>query len=105
MEQAVVVTAVFTPLPGSRDTARAALQAALPDVHAEEGCLLYALHDAADGSLILIEKWASREHLEAHASGEPVARLNRAVEGLLEDAPAVVTMTPVPSGDVSKGQL
>ncbi|WSQ15361.1 hypothetical protein OG604_03075 [Streptomyces sp. NBC_01231] len=66
---------------------------------------MYALHDASDGTLVLIEKWASQELLDAHASGEPVARLNRAIVGLLQGPPTVVTMTPLPTGDVSKGRL
>jgi len=105
MPQPVVVTAVFNPLPGCRDKAKSAIQDALPDVHAERGCLLYALHDAKDGSLILIEKWESPDLLDAHAAGEPVAKLNRAVEGLLEAAPTVVTMTSLPGGDGDKGRL
>lgn len=101
----VVVTAVFHPLPGCREKAKTAIHMALPDVHAERGCLLYALHDADDASLVLIEKWESRELLDAHASGEPVARLNSALEGLLRDSPTVVTMTPLPYGEASKGEL
>jgi quinol monooxygenase YgiN len=101
----VVVTAVFHPLPGNHEKARTAILDALPDVHAEPGCLLYALHDAADGTLVLIEKWESPELLDAHAAGAPVARLNRAIEGLLEKPPTVVTMTPVPGGDACKGRI
>lgn len=105
MPRAVVVTAVFMPLPGRRDEARAAIEGALPDVHAEDGCLLYALHDAEDGTLVLVEKWESQELLDAHAEGEPVKRLGAALDGLLERPPAVVAMTPVPAGDPVKGSL
>lgn len=102
---AVVVTAVFRPLPGRREDARAAIEGALPDVHAEEGCLLYALHDAADGTLVLLEKWESQELLTAHSVGEPVKRLRRAIDGLLEGPSAVVTMAPLPAGDPVKGRI
>lgn len=105
MSQAVVVTAVFRPLPGRREDARAAFEGALPGVHAEEGCLLYALHDAADGTLVLLEKWESQELLDAHSVGEPVKRLRAAVDGLVEGPAAVVTMTPLPAGDPAKGRL
>jgi quinol monooxygenase YgiN len=102
MSQAVVVTAVFTPAPGRREDLRAAIEGALPDVHAEDGCLLYA-HDAADGTLVLIEKWESQELLDAHSTGEPVKRLRAAIDGLVEGPAAVVTMTPLPAGDPVKG--
>jgi quinol monooxygenase YgiN len=105
VSQPVVVTAVFVARPGRRDAARAALESALPDVHAEDGCLLYALHDAADGTLVLIEKWESAELLDAHGAGEPVARLGAALDGLLEQPPAVVRMTPLPAGEPAKGRL
>ncbi|GAA5131218.1 putative quinol monooxygenase [Pseudonocardia adelaidensis] len=101
----VVVTAVFRPLPGRREDARAAIEGALPGVHAEEGCLLYALHDAADGTLVLLEKWESQELLDAHSAGEAVERLGRAIDGLLAEPPAVVTMTALPAGDPDKGRL
>ncbi|TQM10750.1 putative quinol monooxygenase [Pseudonocardia kunmingensis] len=105
MPQPVVVTAVFVPQQGRQEEARAAILGALADVHAEAGCELYALHDAADGALVLIEKWESVELLDAHGSGEPVARLGRAISGLLEKPPAVVRMTPAPGGDPVKGRL
>ncbi|MER5391799.1 putative quinol monooxygenase [Saccharopolyspora sp. NPDC002686] len=101
----VIVTAVFEPLPGSRDAAKRAIQAALPAVHEEAGCVYYALHDAADGSLVLIEKWESQELLDAHSAGAPVARLNDSLAGLLQSAPAVTVMAPLPGGDPAKGQI
>jgi quinol monooxygenase YgiN len=101
----VVVTAVFRPLPGRREDARAAIEDALPDVHAEDGCLLYALHDAADGTLVLLEKWESQQLLDAHSVGEPVKRLRAAIEGLVEGPAAVVTMAPLPAGDPVKGRI
>jgi quinol monooxygenase YgiN len=105
MSEPVVVTAVFTPAPGRREDLRAAIEGALPDVHAEDGCLLYALHDAADGTLVLIEKWESQELLDAHSVGEPVKRLRAGIDGLVEAPAAVVTMTPLPAGDAVKGRV
>jgi quinol monooxygenase YgiN len=97
MPDTVVVTAVFAPQRGRREEARSAILGALADVHAEAGCELYALHDAADGTLVLIEKWASADLLDAHGRGEPVARLGRAVSGLLEKPPVVGVRVPVSS--------
>jgi len=100
-----VVTAVFWPLDGRDKELRDALSAAIPAVHAEEGCLLYALHEAADGSFVLIEKWASQQALDAHAAGEPVKRLDASVEGLLRELPTVVTMVPAAGDGEGKGVL
>ncbi len=105
MSHAVVVTAVFTSAPGRREDLRAAIEGALPDVHTEDGCLLYALHDAADGTLVLSEKWESQELLDAHSTGEPVKRLRAAIDGLVGGPAAVVTMTPLPAGDPVKGRV
>ena len=40
----VVVVATVTPLPEHVDAVRQALLAAVPQVHAEPGCELYAMH-------------------------------------------------------------
>jgi quinol monooxygenase YgiN len=104
-DMSVVVTAVFTPVPGRREDLRTAIEGALPDVHTEDGCLLYALHDAADGTLVLLEKWETKELLDAHSVGEPVKRLRAAIDGLVEGPAAVVTMAPLPAGDPVKGRL
>lgn len=101
----VVVTAVFTPAPGSRDRLVEALQQAVPAVHDEKGCLLYALHDAEDGSIVMIEKWASAEDPAAHAAGPAVARLNTLVEGLMAEPVLVTTMAPLPAGAPDQGAL
>lgn len=101
----VVVTAVFHAAEGRRDDLAAALRDALPDVHAEDGCELYALHSADDGTLVLIEKWTSREALAAHAAGEPVARLNAAIAPHLAAPAIVTTMDAIPAGDAGRGTL
>ncbi|KTS08936.1 putative quinol monooxygenase [Microbacterium testaceum] len=94
----VVVTAVFTPAEGHDHELRSALAGALPAVHAEEGCLLYAIHDADDGSITMIEKWTSREALDAHAAGPAVVALNEAISGHVAHPPVVTTMTAIPVG-------
>ncbi|GAA0926584.1 putative quinol monooxygenase [Pseudonocardia zijingensis] len=105
MPKPVVVTAVFRPADGRHAEARAAIEDVLPVVHAEDGCLLYALHEAADGTLVLIEKWESEGLLGAHAAGQGVKQLTTAIEGLLAAPPTVVTMAPLPGGDPAKGRL
>jgi len=101
----VVVTAYFYPRPGTRDQVLAALEPAIAAVHEEDGCELYAIHDAPDGSIVMLEKWESAELLDAHGQGDPVARLNVALDGLLAQPAAVTWLGPLPVGDAAKGAL
>jgi quinol monooxygenase YgiN len=101
----VVVTAVFHPVPGRTAELIDALRASIPAVHQEEGCRLYAIHDAEDGTITMIEKWDSREALAAHAGGPAVQALNAAVAGLIARPTTVTTMTPLPAGTTDQGEL
>ena len=101
----VVVTAVFRPAPGRHADLVDALAQTMPGVHAEPGCLLYAIHDADDGTITMIEKWASAEDLDAHGSGEAVAALQAATADLLAEPVHVVKMSPIPAGDPAAGEL
>ena len=102
---AVVVIAVFSPAAGRRDDLVTALRASIPAVHAERGCQLYAIHDAADGTVTMIERWASPEDLEAHARGAAVEALNAAVQDRIGRPTTVTTMTPIPAGTAEQGQV
>lgn len=101
----VVVTAYFYPRPGTRDQVLAALEPAIAAVHDEEGCELYAIHDAPDSSIVMLEKWTSAAMLDAHSAGEAVAGLNVALEGLLERQVEVTRLVPIPVGEPTKGAL
>lgn len=101
----VVVTAVFRPLEGRTTDLVAALRASIPAVHEERGCQLYAIHDAEDGTITMIEKWDSAEDLAAHASGSAVEGVRAAVAGLLVQAPTVTSMTPLPAGTPEQDEL
>lgn len=105
MTDPIVVTAVFRPRPGATEQLIDALREAMPAVHAEPGCLLYALHRSDDGTVAFIEKWSSTEHLDAHGNGEPVARLNEAIAALIAEAPVVTRMTPIPAGNAGQAAL
>jgi quinol monooxygenase YgiN len=101
----VVVTAVFHPREGKKEQLTKALQESIPAVHEEEGCLLYAIHDAADGTITMIEKWTSPELLQAHAKGPAVAALDAAVGPLIKSPTTVITMTPITAGTDTQGML
>jgi quinol monooxygenase YgiN len=101
----VVVVATITPQPEHAEAVREAVLAAVPQVHAEEGCERYALHEARDGSLVMIERWAGPEALAAHSKGEPFTELSRRLEGKLTGAPQLQVLTAVPAGHDTKGAL
>jgi quinol monooxygenase YgiN len=69
------------------------------------GCRLYAIHDAEDGTIVMIEKWDSQDDLDAHAAGSAVKALQAATNPLLAEPTAVTTMTPLPAGTPDQGQL
>ncbi len=101
----VVVTAVFHPVEGRTAELIDALRATISAVHDERGCRLYAIHDADDGTVTMIEKWDSREDLDSHAGGQAVKALQAAVTGLVTKPTTVTTMTPLPAGTATQGEL
>jgi quinol monooxygenase YgiN len=101
----VVVTAMFTPKEGAFDDVVAALSPAIAEVHEEPGCELYAIHEAPNGQIVMIEKWASAELLDAHGAGDPVKRLNASLEGLLAEPVAVTRLAAIPAGTSAQGAL
>jgi quinol monooxygenase YgiN len=100
----VVVVATITPEPEHTDEVVAAFAETIPQVHAEDGCELYALH-RADDRLVMIERWASAEALAAHSRGAALAALNPKLRGKLTGPAKIVVSHPVPAGDPAKGQL
>lgn len=105
MTNPIVVTAAFFPAAGQHDAVIEALSPAIAAVHEEPGCLLYAVHDASDGSIVMIEKWESEQLLDAHGGGDAVASLTASLAGKLERPVEVTRLVPVPAGTVEQGQL
>ncbi|HEV8223538.1 MAG TPA: putative quinol monooxygenase [Streptosporangiaceae bacterium] len=100
----IVVVATISPKPDHTDAVAAAFAEIIPQVHAEDGCELYALHRAGD-QLIMIERWASEEALAMHSRGAALAALNPALRGKLTGPAQIVVSHPLPAGDPAKGQL
>jgi quinol monooxygenase YgiN len=101
----LVVTAVFTPADGCHDRVVDALRPAIAAVHRETGCVLYAIHDAPDGTIVMIEKWLSAQLLDQHGAGSAVAELNRSLDGLLARPVEVTRLVPIAAGDPERGSL
>lgn len=100
----VVVVATIFPKADQVDAVRAAVLAAVPKVHAEPGCELYALHEG-DGRFVMVERWESVEALTVHGRAEALATLGGALAGKLAGPLDVQRLTAVPAGDSDKGAL
>lgn len=94
----VTVVATLFPVPEAREEILALLQQAIPQVHSEPGCELYALHQGKD-RLVLIEKWASPADLQTHAASEGFAQLGQFLDGKLTAPLDVQVLEAVPLGD------
>ena len=73
-------------------------------MHEEDGCELYALHQAAD-RLVMIEKWASPEALRTHSKGAALAALNPRLAGQDHRARRSRRAAAGAAGDPGQGQL
>ena len=100
----VVVVATITPKPDHVDAVRDAILTAVPKVHEEPGCELYALHEG-DGSFVMVERWESVEALKVHGRAEALTTLGGAIADKLAAPLDVRRLTPVPAGDAGKGAL
>ena len=100
----ITIVATISPKPGRADAVREAFTAAIPKVHEEPGCELYALHEA-DGTFVMVERWADADAMKAHGKAEPLATLGAALAGNLAAAPDIRRLTPVPAGDAGKGTV
>ncbi|MCW2580202.1 MAG: putative monooxygenase [Blastococcus sp.] len=100
----VVVVATITPKPDQLDAVREAILAAVPKVHAEPGCELYAVHEGR-GEFVLVERWESKEALKVHGAAEALTTLGGQLADKLAGPLDVRRLTAVPAGDPDKGAL
>ena len=100
----VVVVATILPLAEHRAAVIDAIKETIEQVHAEDGCELYSLNEAPD-RLVMVEKWASQQALDAHVKGPNLAALGPKLAGKVTGAPEVVVLQPVPAGDPAKGAV
>ncbi|WP_280194136.1 putative quinol monooxygenase [Nocardia farcinica] len=107
MSNPIVVVATMLAKPGEEDTVEKTLSGAAVSVHAEQGCLLYALHrkSGTPGEFVMIEKWASREDLDAHLRGAVMREVGVALRSALAAPPEVKLLDALPAGDSNLGTL
>jgi quinol monooxygenase YgiN len=103
----VVVVGSFKALPGKEAEAAEAFRALVEPTHREDGCVLYALHRGADDPrrLAFVERWASRELLDAHLRSPHIAAVLERAEELFGDDADIVVYEPLPGGETKKGSL
>jgi len=103
----VVVVGSFKINPGKEEEALDAFRALVEPTHGEDGCILYALHRGVDdpARLTFIERWESRELLDAHLASDHVAGLLQRADELWGDNGEITVYEAVPAGEPKKGSL
>ena len=91
----VHVIAVITAKSGKRGEILAAFNANVPAVHAEDGCIEYGATIDAEGvgpfqtpygedTMVVVEKWASLDHLMAHAASDHMKAYGAKTKDLID---------------------
>jgi quinol monooxygenase YgiN len=101
----VILVASVRPLLEFYEEVAAACRELITSSHAQDGCEVYALHDSNDGRLVMIEKWASPEALQAHGESNVVTTMRASLDGKVDGPVEVIRLTPRPVGSLSQGQL
>jgi quinol monooxygenase YgiN len=103
----VVVVGSFKAQPGKEAEAVEAFKALVDPTHHEEGCILYALHQGTDDPrrLAFVERWASRELLDAHLESAHVSKVLERADELFGDSADIVVYEPLEAGEPKKGSL
>jgi quinol monooxygenase YgiN len=100
-----IVIAIFTPLRGHIDDVREILTAIIPEVHDEDGCELYALHEDTEGRLVFVESWTTRALWEKHKNHSTVESILTLTKPHLSREVEVIEMYSVAAGNLSQGLL
>ncbi|CAM5697596.1 Antibiotic biosynthesis monooxygenase OS=Streptomyces fumanus OX=67302 GN=GCM10018772_55480 PE=4 SV=1 [Streptomyces fumanus] len=89
------------------DEAREVIASVVEHTHREPGCLTYAAHEVAGEplTLVVIEKWASRQHLDDHNAAPWLADAFGRAGELLTGAPEIQVLTPLGYGTAGKAAL
>jgi quinol monooxygenase YgiN len=103
----IVVVGSFTAQEGKETEAVEAFRALMEPTHDEEGCILYALHRGSDDPrrLAFVERWASREALEAHLASTHIQDILSRAPDLFADGGDIVVYEAVPGGETTKGSI
>lgn len=103
----IIVVGTLKARPGKEDETREALAALVVPTHAEDGCVLYALHQGVEDPtrFAFIERWESQELLDAHVGSPHLAAVLTRADELLAEPPDSVVYRSLPQGETTKGSL
>lgn len=103
----IVVVGSLKARAGKEDATREALAGLVAPTHAEDGCILYALHQGvADTTrFAFVERWESQAKLDAHLGSDHIAAVLAQADELLAEAPDIVVYEALAHGDERKGSL
>ncbi len=107
MTHEITVVARNKAKPGREKELEAALRAAVPPTHREQGCLKYTLHRAVDdpSRIVVLERWSSRADLDRHLAAPHIKTLFQTAAPLLLEKPDIVVYEQLDEGDPVKGRL
>ena len=102
----VVVVGSFVAREGKEDEARSAFESLVDPTHAEDGCILYALHQGHDDRrrFVFVERWASEDAINAHLESDHVKDLLTKADDLFASSDITV-YDALPGGEERKGSL
>jgi quinol monooxygenase YgiN len=102
----VVVVGSFVAREGKEDEARAAFEALVAPTHAEDGCILYALHQGHEDrrKFAFVERWASMDAINAHLESDHVKGLLAKADDLFAESDITI-YDALPGGEERKGSL
>ncbi len=103
----IIVVGSLKARPGKEDETREALDSLVAPTHAEDGCILYSLHQGVDDTtrFAFVERWESQEKLNAHLGSDHIAAVLAKADELLSEPPDIIVYGPLPSGEERKGSL
>jgi quinol monooxygenase YgiN len=98
MSEEIAVVAIAVAKPGLEAEVEAAIRPCIPETHKEAGCRLYTVHTDLDqpNRFVFIERWASREALEAHKLEPHFLTMAKALESRLAEPFEVLVLRELP---------
>jgi len=93
----VHLVAYLVPKPGREQALAETMQALVPEVLKEPGCIAYAAHVSRErpGMIVMYEVWRDQAALDAHAAGPNIARLVASADDLFAEPPRLELLTRI----------
>jgi len=103
----ITVIAKAQAKPGHEDELERELRGTVVPTHAEEGNLHFSLHRSVTepGVVVAVERWASKDALDAHFETPHIKALLDRTQDLLAAPPDVQVLQHLSEGSSTKGRL